>query len=168
MNITDCDWQLIILRTVSFHWSFDLRTPPLVEKCMLLLEVNLPLEIADVSCCNLVSISYIIEDIVWKQVGILLRPCVLASSLICIVHILRHNRLLGDRHNRNQKGRAKLKTLVSCCPGVLHFPVYSLATLPSTLFPFHQPFCTILHYLATFQITQCHRAHPWTIWHHPA
>ena len=38
----------------------------------------------------------------------------LAPSLICIFHVLSHKRLLGDRHIRNQKGRVKLKTLVSC------------------------------------------------------
>ena len=76
---------------------------------------NLSLEIADISCCNLVYIlAYIIEDIVWKQVGILLRPYVLAPSWICIFHVRRHKRSLEDRHIHNQKSPIKLKPLLSC------------------------------------------------------
>ena len=66
MNITGSDWLLVILRTISFHCSFHFSTSPLVEKFMLL-EINVSLEMADISSCNLVSISYTIEDIVWKQ-----------------------------------------------------------------------------------------------------
>ena len=92
---------LTISYTQDDYFSLQswIKHTSLIEKFILLLILNLLLEIADISCCNLVSISYTIGDIKWKQVGILLRPCVLVPSVISMFLVLKWS--FGHKHIRN-------------------------------------------------------------------
>ena len=83
-----------------------------------------------------------------KQVWILLRPCVLAPSLICNFHVLRHKRSLGYRHVLNQNQKCRFK--ISCIPLMLRNAIH----------------CLIMNFLRIFTVHTRSRWHYWlkTTW----